>query len=606
LFVVELFEKRLNMMQSSKQEEEGVHVLGAAAGAPGEALHSSSMHGDIEDVGAAWVSNDEHASMKKSWKGKGGALVVVAIVIAALVASITIGVQIAKDDNRTRSSGRVSVPSGTGPPSNDKCSAATVITPWQYQMVDGDTTMATPESAALFQQACSFGEDIEPTSGVWFELEGNGLKWHATAMQSSFDALISVYKEPDTKTPCVALECGAMTALTSNTVLQGNGLFHDKISAIWTTEKGVKYYVVVHGSRSTKAGDVEGDTVSGDFTLLVGPLVDNDQCEHAFGPLALVDEKESWDNSDGNVWGLTAGSVKWATEDSVAVCLADSGKPKEFAVGPGVWYTVVGTGKAMEAYIVCRDNVTDTLSQKATSFSDAYRTSVFEGSSCGALECVASYDSYSCPGLYTNSSDENLLKENYYRVAWDSEQDRVYYILVQGLQMHAFSLLPTSDFVIVTRTYQHVENDFCVNAIPLPSDGSRVSGTTEGATWGDQEAAVGVEDTWTIEGEHDSHGVGVWYTAVGTGENLNVVLFYDQSLGTDLEVSVYTGTTCGKVCCSKRCVSSILLQHQPYMCTLNVYTCIYSLTRLHGAFLAAMAMFLASCYPQKRMKCTTF
>jgi len=112
----------------------------------------------------------------------------------------------------------------------------------------------------------------------------------------------------------------------------------------WQSEVGELYYIYVG------VGDRSPDS----FSLRIENSNVNDRCENAIGPL----------ETDGT---SIQGSTINATLDNVGDCEVRN-------EGPGVWFTVVGTGKRLTVS-TCGGADFDT------------RISVFQGQ-CGGLECV--------------------------------------------------------------------------------------------------------------------------------------------------------------------------------------------------------------------------
>jgi hypothetical protein len=115
---------------------------------------------------------------------------------------------------------------------------------------------------------------------------------------------------------------------------------------------GQQYHILV----SPTSPDSEPST-SDDFTV---QIVDNDKCDHAFGPVTA--------RSAGTV--LSYSTVNAGADSEVGSCDGASA-----GMDPGVWYQVEGTGRPTTASTCSEDTTFDT------------HLSVFQGG-CDNLACV--------------------------------------------------------------------------------------------------------------------------------------------------------------------------------------------------------------------------
>lgn len=245
---------------------------------------------------------------------------------------------------------------------------------------------------------------------------------------------------------------------------------------------------------NVQAGDaVLGQTLNGGTRAVPA----NDLCADAIDVGALP--------------ALVAGDTTEATIDSGDF----TGTCGTGITGPGVWYTVTGTGNGLTASL-CTNTFYDS------------RINVF-CNDCGDLFCVGGNDD-SC-GLQSS-------------VSWCSEAGTTYYILVQGYNGDAgpFELTVADNATPCANppTCAPVAgppNDLCDNAEDLGPLPASVSGSTVGAN----------PDTATAPTCGTSvTAPGVWYSFVGTGSSTTASL----CAGTDYDskLSVYTDT-CDALTC---------------------------------------------------------
>lgn len=213
---------------------------------------------------------------------------------------------------------------------------------------------------------------------------------------------------------------------------------------------------------------------------------ENDTCETAIGPL----------NSDGSP---NFGSIASATLDGTFQC-GDVGHS-----GPGVWYSVVGTGGEMLAH-TCLDTSFDS---KITIFS----------STCDNLNCIEANDNF-CGSSGTQSA-----------VSWFSTYGEDYRILLSG------------EFGVVDGSYNLViesrPNDDCSTAIgPLSvEENEAIMGNTLQAT----------PDAISCDGT-TNESPSVWYLVTGTGSRMTANVCNDTDFLA--RVRVLAGS-----CASQECIA---------------------------------------------------
>jgi len=175
--------------------------------------------------------------------------------------------------------------------------------------------------------------------------------------------------------------------------------------------------------------------------------------------------------------------------------------------GPGVWFKVVGQGKAITAS-TCG----------GTNFKT--RLAVFRAdSSCQELECVAKND----PRIRGNC-------DLHASVIWSAEEDELYFILIRGWKEEV------GDFQITIHS-DLAPNDKCSGAILVEVQGNQfVQGSTVAAT----------VDNAPCRGIQGGKDPGVFYRVVGTGSRVIVSTCWGTEF--DTVISVFMGD-CGTLRC---------------------------------------------------------
>lgn len=211
----------------------------------------------------------------------------------------------------------------------------------------------------------------------------------------------------DTRITVGSGRCEQLTCVTFNDQACG-----DQSRAVWYAQAGRTYYINVHGYRMAK----------GNFELVVQPTNQNDQCNSAFGPVAV----------GSTVYGTTSGSnLDNAMDQCGDVNLQQT---------PGVWYRLADLEGWLRAEVVSRHS--GFLPQ----------VSVYSGVGCSLLACEG--------GSSTGS------------LAFKATSGMTYYILVNGLNT------AKGDFDLsLSWEYQ----DACEFATPLPVNGPAFAATTTAA-----------------------------------------------------------------------------------------------------------------------------
>jgi hypothetical protein len=233
----------------------------------------------------------------------------------------------------------------------------------------------------------------------------------------------------------------------------------------------------------------------GNFNLTVEEIeiASSDECDTA---IAIPSD-------GGSFLGTTDGA---SVDEYLSLC-------ESLGSGPGVWYEIVGTGSNYLTASTCHAFTDD----------EAVNVTIFTGQ-CDGLECV---DSIITP-CGTHAS-----------VTWPSVNNEQYYVFIQGATEQARRELRSAPegafFLSVEET---ALNDACQSAIgPILPDGSPSFGSTRSATI----------DDLVCGDERVAAGRGIWYTVIGTGEQLTASTC---SKFTNLvtQVSVYEGGCEGLQC----------------------------------------------------------
>ena len=163
--------------------------------------------------------------------------------------------------------------------------------------------------------------NIGGTRGVWYKVLGSNdapLVASTCHPGTTFDTVLSVYhsKSPES---CI----GNYTRVATNDDSCGEG--GRQSSVTWASTSNSEYLIFIQGN---------GNAV-GDFVLTVSQTVPNDLCETAIGPLGLPH--------------VASGTTENATEDinSAPMCGNDDAFRAVRRNGPGVWYSVLGTGRTL-------------------------------------------------------------------------------------------------------------------------------------------------------------------------------------------------------------------------------------------------------------------
>ena len=259
-------------------------------------------------------------------------------------------------------------------------------------------------------------------------------------------------------------------------------------SVSWIAQKGSSYYILVRPSYDVPRLDEN-------FSI---DLVDNDRCQHAFGPVIPT--------SAGAVMEYSTVNAEIDPEEGGSCGGAQAGE------NPGVWYLVEGSGRPVTAS-TCSDGTTfDT------------QVSVF-GGNCGSLTCL-------------NGNNDSCGQAS--SVTWPTQVGEIYYVLVQG------SDGAVGDFKLTLSTdADRTENDFCATAELLVDT---IEFTFSGSTSDDVPVCSDTDSSPSAQQENVPYGL--WYKLTGDGNSSAFTVSMPDEA--PVEMKVLTGS-CGDL----RCVENL-------------------------------------------------
>lgn len=317
-------------------------------------------------------------------------------------------------------------------------------------------------------------------AGSWYRIEAQSgnLTISACSGLTSFQPKLTVFQGD----ACSELVCIS----TNNNKACGADSF-----VSWEALPSEVYYVLVQGG---------GPDEYGYFELRFGP--ENDICDSAIGPLSI---------NGGPILGST---LKATNETGNNLGCFDTGTAVS---GSGVWYTVVGNGTLLKA---------STCSER-TSFDT--QMSVYEGSSCSSLSCVAGNDNVEACGEHSS-------------VTWSAELNKLYYLLIHGFEVGEFALMVSE-----------VENDSCLESqsVLLTGDSAAAIGTN----------AIGESYFDPCIGSLISDQLGSWWAISGTGGSISVNVCGSDNASIPSLLSVYT-QTCSNLTCQSFVENSCVINFE--------------------------------------------
>ena len=384
--------------------------------------------------------------------------------------------------------------------SNDVCSGA-------IELTIGVTFAASMDGATLpgdILDCCHESSDVESDDilkiddryrnvgygGIWYYVDGSG---SALAISSGllFRGWMRVYQG----SRCAPELLCPMFSFGDNGANPSSGRSRN---VKFFAEEGERYYIVFLSALF----DDEND-----FTIDVTEFepVKNDVCEGAF-PL---------DQSSSPIIG--------STRDSLPDTITCDGNSLSGNKPPGVWYTVQGTGRYMNALIAPPPQD----SYKNEPVSGHTSLNVYSGN-CDILSCVA----FRARNRYWFDTSE---------VIFPTQDNRTYYIQVAAVS----SSMSGAFGLTIANVDAPPSNDLCTNATVITPN----RGTIVGSTW---QASSPVSFFNTSTGNRTfcffhSNSTGVWYSLSGTGQRYAISTCSEDELF-ETAISVYSGS-CGVMEC---------------------------------------------------------
>jgi hypothetical protein len=348
---------------------------------------------------------------------------------------------------------------------NDDCETATAIGDGH---LDGSTYHARPQGAAT----CGYSSD---GPDVWYRYTATcDGELRANTCESSYDTVLSVLPPPCPGDAREELACNDRCAEAGC-----DGVDPSCLTA--PVEQGTEYLLRVAGYNGA----------SGDFQLDVSCTVPNDLCDDAV-PLPGVP-------------GSVSGGTRGAHEDYAPSCQGIND------TGPGVWYTVTGTGDTMTASL-CNEGTDPWFDSQLTVYC----------AGCGGKQCTAADDDACRPQS---------------EISWCAAPGRTYHILVHGYGTASgrFQLDVTDDGVSCGPFYVNCvpSNDGCAQAAPI-STVAQTGDNTDAGTSGSASCAVSNGDVW-YEFAPRCNGFATVSTCGGGTLSDTVLSIYDSCGGREID-----------------------------------------------------------------------
>jgi len=295
-------------------------------------------------------------------------------------------------------------------PPNDDCADAAVLIDGVNNFTTQDAT--TEPSIPALPASCDEGAGLSFDRDVWYDYTATctGILTVSTCGTAAFNTRLAVYDAPSSACACPTDNSGLVTC-------------DDNTSGCSSNTSEVVISAVTGNCYKVRLGGVSGAQGTGTINVSCTP---NDECANARTVAA---------NS------TTSGSTRNTN--------IDNGLPTcgPAVVSPGVWFRVVGNGNRLTAS-TCTGTLFNT------------RLSVFTGTGCNSLTCVAGADN-------TCGSQEV--------VSWCSTLNEQYWILVHGgtgaTGFFTLTMVSTScnDNNLCTQDSCNVTTGACVNTVTTPS-----------------------------------------------------------------------------------------------------------------------------------------
>mmetsp|Transcript_23092 Transcript_23092/g.64021 ORF Transcript_23092/g.64021 Transcript_23092/m.64021 type:complete len:1199 (+) Transcript_23092:123-3719(+) len=340
---------------------------------------------------------------------------------------------------------------------NDQCDNAVKL--------HEESVLAGTTAGALSSTQPPQCDDVEISkNGVWYTVDNISGFFRAELLHgySDFTGQVSVYRSMDNAdSGCSALVCEKGSSAGS---------------VMWLAEATNTYYVYVNGNNGN----------AGDFDLFLGQ---NKAASCNFGP-----------RIDPNSVGYIA-STEGFNPQSVKSC-----GHRGYHTAPGVWFSVEGNGKVLEA------------STCGSSFDLDTQISVF-GNGCDSLQCIG------------GTGQEHPCGEKG-SVTWETQVGEIYHVYVSGRSGRV------GDFVLNINDAPVADGSTCRGPLPLEQGVTSVQSNT---------TKVPLEFIERCSGSNAIQGV--WHKIIGTGLTMTFSVCNNET-DFDARITMFTGSCNGLTCIS--------------------------------------------------------
>jgi hypothetical protein len=327
--------------------------------------------------------------------------------------------------------------------------------------LDGVSIIGSTENAQIEDVGFCQNTDLAAPS-AWYSVQGTGATMVASTCNSQSDnfSKLEIYSGS-----CSSLSCPNVTKYSCGNQMQ----------LTWVSSPDEVYLLQVYGSGNP------GEDI---FALEVEEVPVNYECVGA---------------ADLIVASTVRGTTKAPAVDGATGC-SDSNEH-------GAWYKIDPRADLNLTLSACSD-ITNFLPQ----------LSLYQGSTCGQLSCVAVNNGIPC-------GDGSF-------ITWNASSSEVYYLLVQGAGSTEFG-----NFELTLG----IENDICDSSIGPVAIGIPVSGSTRLAN-------IDKGDLSCFESGVSVQGPGVWYSVSGTNSLLKATTCSSET-NYDSKISVFEGAECSSLRC---------------------------------------------------------
>lgn len=428
------------------------------------------------------------------------------------------------------------------PEINDQCSGAISISRVGVE-TPGSNRRALPDNTTCNQNEFYAYEGAP--SGVWYSFEGTGRPMAASTCSKdlNFDTSIKVFVGECDNLACLATSRASYDSDCEET-------FYGSSRAVFQTEVGVSYFILVSGDYSSAVGEFG-------LTIYEADVPSNDLCSNATQILPDM--------------GAIAGSTLNATSSPP---LPQNPHNQSSSFGctyvpatSGVWYSFFGTGDVYQLVVCSSQGIFDRGFDPAISITSG---------SCDQQQCIttAAYNFESCGNGGVGAI-----------VVIRTVVDVQYYAFVHGAYEEA-----KGDFEIAVTTFEAASNDICAEAVTIVPNNGTIFASTAAATdsgvqgcYGnvefgddavalDDDAEVTAVPVFDVENENNNNGNGdfanndgsfvedssqqgsrspdLWYRVEGTGGPL-IASMCGPATTYDSQIEVYEALdgSCNAIVC---------------------------------------------------------